>query len=118
MQVLIKALLEPIAISMGIMTKIPGEPWAVGIATAFATSFSQFLIVGAPNNAVVYGLGVYPDTGRRMINPFDFVKYGFVLWVISLVIMWILGFMMIFNIVGFPEGITKTTKAVLAANTK
>jgi sodium-dependent dicarboxylate transporter 2/3/5 len=57
------ALLGPIVIPMGIMTGVEGEPWAVGLAVAFATSFAHFLIVGTPNNAIVYGLGTYPDTG-------------------------------------------------------
>jgi sodium-dependent dicarboxylate transporter 2/3/5 len=110
------ALLGPIAIPMGIMTGVAGEPWAVGLATAFSTSFAHFLIVGTPNNAIVYGLGVYPDTGQRIISPFDFVKYGFALWLISLVITWVLGFAIVFNLVGFPEGITETAKAVLATS--
>jgi sodium-dependent dicarboxylate transporter 2/3/5 len=54
------ALLGPIVIPMGIMTGVQGEPWAVGLAVAFATSFAHFLIVGTPNNAIVYGLGIYP----------------------------------------------------------
>jgi len=109
------ALLGPIAIPMGIMSGVPGEPWAIGLATAFATSFAHFLIVGTPNNAIVYGLGLYPDTGKRMINPIDFVKYGFLLWLISLGITWVVEFMGIFHIVGFPAGITETAKAVMAA---
>jgi len=111
------ALLGPIAIPMGIMSGSHGEPWAIGLATAFATSFAHVLIVGTPNNAIVYGLGVYPDTGKRMISPFDFVKYGFLLWIISLVITWFLGFMVIFNVVKFPKQITEVAKAVLIANT-
>lgn len=110
------ALLGPIAVPMGIMSGVHGEPWAIGLATAFATSFAHFLIVGTPNNAIVYGLGVYPDTGQRMISPIDFVKYGFILWIISLVITWVLGFMVLYNVVGFPEGITETAKAVLMTN--
>ena len=110
------ALLGPIAIPMGIMSGVHGEPWAIGLATAFATSFAHFLIVGTPNNAIIYGLGVYPDTGQRMISPIDFVKYGFVLWLISLAIVWVLSFMVIYNVVGFPEGITETAKAVLMNN--
>jgi len=110
------ALLGPIVIPMGIMSGVNGEPWAIGLATAFATSFAHFLIVGTPNNAIVYGLGVYPDTGRRIIRPFDFVKYGFFLWVICLAITWIVGFVILYGVVGFPEGITETARAVLSAN--
>ncbi len=111
------ALLGPIVIPMGIMTGHPGEPWAVGLAVAFSTSFAHFLIVGTPNNAIVYGLGIYPDTGERMIHPMDFVKYGFVLWVLSLLVVWVLGFLLIFNMVGFPEGILETARSVMDAGT-
>lgn len=112
------ALLGPIVIPMGIMTGVSGEPWAVGLAVAFATSFAHFLIVGTPNNAIVYGLGVYPDTGEKMIHPMDFVKYGFILWILSLVVVWVIGFMVIYNVVGFPEGILETAKSVLEAGVK
>ena len=112
------ALLGPIVIPMGIMTGVEGEPWAVGLGVAFATSFAHFLIVGTPNNAIVYGLGVYPDSGKRMIHPMDFVKYGFLLWILSMVVVWIIGFMGIFSIVGFPEGITETARSVLESGTR
>jgi len=107
------ALLGPIVIPMGIMSGVPGEPWAIGLATAFATSYAHFLIVGTPNNAIVYGLGLYPDTGKRMINPIDFVKYGFFLWVICLGLTWLVEFMVLYRILGFPEGIIGTAKGVL-----
>ncbi|MGD9320894.1 MAG: SLC13 family permease [Desulfobacteraceae bacterium] len=112
------ALLGPIVIPMGIMTGVAGEPWAVGLAVAFATSFAHFLIVGTPNNAIVYGLGVYPDTGEKMIHPMDFVKYGFLLWVLSMAVVWILGFLVVYNIVGFPEGILETARAALEAGAR
>ncbi|MBW1997460.1 MAG: anion permease [Deltaproteobacteria bacterium] len=107
------ALLGPIVIPMGIMTGVEGEPWAVGMAVAFATSFAHFLIVGTPNNAIVYGLGIYPDTGEKMIHPMDFLKYGFILWVLSLVVVWVLGFLVIYNVVGFPQGILEAARAVM-----
>lgn len=102
------ALLGPIVIPMGIMSGHAAEPWASGLAVAFATSFAHFLIVGTPNNAIIYGLGVYPDTGERVLRPIDFVKYGFFLWIISLVVLWVIGFLIIFNIVGFPADILET----------
>ena len=107
------ALLGPIVIPMGIMSGVPGEPWAVGLAVAFATSFAHFLIVGTPNNAIVYGLGVYPDTGEKMIHPMDFIKYGFVLWVLCMGVMWVVGFLGVYNLVGFPEGVLETARGVM-----
>jgi sodium-dependent dicarboxylate transporter 2/3/5 len=107
------ALLGPIVIPMGIMTGVQGEPWAVGLAVAFATSFAHFLIVGTPNNAIVYGLGIYPDTGERAIHPMDFIKYGFLLWLLCMVVVWVVGFLLIYNIVGFPEGVLDTARQAM-----
>jgi sodium-dependent dicarboxylate transporter 2/3/5 len=112
------ALLGPIVIPMGIMTGVAGEPWAVGLAVAFATSFAHFLIVGTPNNAIVYGLGIYPDTGEKMIHPMDFVKYGFVLFLLSMAVVWVVEFLFVYKIVGFPEGVLETAKGVLEAGAR
>jgi sodium-dependent dicarboxylate transporter 2/3/5 len=57
---------------------------------------------------------VYPDTGEKMIHPMDFLKYGFLLWVLSMLVVWIVGFMVIYTIVGFPDGILETAKSVMA----
>ena len=108
-------LLGPITIPMGILSGGIGEPWAVGLATAFATSFAHFLIVGTPNNAIVYALSAYPGTNKRIIHPIDFVKYGFILWILCMLILWVVGFLFIYKIIGFPLGITESAKAVLEA---
>jgi sodium-dependent dicarboxylate transporter 2/3/5 len=112
------ALLGPIVIPMGIMTGVEGEPWAVGLAVAFATSFAHFLIVGTPNNAIVYGLGIYPDSGEKMIHPVDFIKYGFILWVLCMLVIWIIGFLGVYAVVGFPEGVLETARGVMEAGTR
>ncbi len=109
------SLLGPITVPMGILSGGAGEPWAVGLATAFATSFANFLIVGTPNNAIIYALSAYPGTDKRIIHPMDFLRYGFVLWIICMLILWVVGFLIIFRIIGFPPGITDTAKAVLEA---
>ena len=95
------------------MTGNPAEPWAVGLGVAMATSFAHFLIVGTPNNAIVYGLGDYPDTGRKMIAPIDFVKYGFVLFLLSMAVIWVVGFLIVFPLVGFPEGLLETARSAM-----
>ena len=112
------ALLGPIVIPMGIMTGVVGEPWAVGLAVAFATSFAHFLIVGTPNNAIVYGLGTYPDSGEKMIHPMDFIKYGFVLFLLSMAVLWVFEFLVVYKVVGFPEGILETARSAMDAGMK
>ncbi|MFO7985410.1 MAG: SLC13 family permease [Desulfatiglandaceae bacterium] len=107
------ALLGPIVIPMGVMTGVQGEPWAVGLAVAFATSFAHFLIVGTPNNAIVYGLGTYPDTGEKMIHPMDFLKYGFVLFLLCMAVVWVVEFLLVYQIVGFPEGLIDTARQAM-----
>ena len=109
------ALLGPITMNMGMLSGHPYEPWASGLATAFATSFAHFLIIGTPNNVIVYGLGRYPDTGERILHPTDFIKYGVIIWALSLLVMWIFTFVVVFNVVGFPDGMYET--ALEAAGT-
>lgn len=97
------ALLGPITLPMGIMSNHPYEPWAVGLATAFASSYAHFLVIGTPNNVIVYALGRYPDSGKRILRASDFVIYGAGIFMISMIITWIFGFILIYNLVGFPE---------------
>ncbi len=102
------ALLGPITLPMGILSGNPAEPWAVGLATAFATSFAHVLVIGTPNNVIVYALGRYPDTGERILSSTDFIKYGIGIFILSLAIMWIVTFVIVFSIVGFPEDLLST----------
>ncbi len=107
------ALIGPIVVPMGIMTGVPGEPWATGLAVAFAASYAHFLVVGSPTNALTYGLGVYPDSEKRVIRTIDFVKYGLLLWVLSLVLLWTVEFLVVYTFHGFPDGLLDSARTVL-----
>jgi sodium-dependent dicarboxylate transporter 2/3/5 len=107
------ALIGPIVVPMGVMTGVAGEPWAVGLAVAFASSYAHFLVVGSPTNALTYALGIYPDTHEKVIETIDFLKYGFLLWVLSMLLLWVVGLLVIYPLVGFPEGILETATQVL-----
>jgi sodium-dependent dicarboxylate transporter 2/3/5 len=101
---------------MGIMTGVPGEPWAIGLAVAFASSYAHFLVVGSPTNALTYGLGVYPGSETKVIKPIDFVKYGFLLWILSLVLLWTVGLLVVYAVNGFPEGLLDAARSVLESH--
>jgi sodium-dependent dicarboxylate transporter 2/3/5 len=111
------ALIGPIVVPMGIMTRVAGEPWAIGMAVALASSYAHFLIVGSPANALTFALGVYPDTNKRVLEAVDFVKYGFGFFILSMLLLWTIGFLVIYPIVGFPEGILEQAALVLQSTT-
>ena len=112
------ALIGPIVVPMGIMTEVAGEPWAIGMAVALASSYAHFLIVGSPANALTFALGVYPDTNKRALEAIDFVKYGFGFFILSMLLLWIIGFLVVYPIVGFPEGILEQATQVLQSTAK
>jgi sodium-dependent dicarboxylate transporter 2/3/5 len=107
------ALIGPIVVPMGIMTQVAGEPWAVGMAVALASSYAHFLIVGSPANALTFALGIYPDTNKRALEAIDFVKYGFGFFLLSMLLLWVVGFLVVYPIVGFPDGILEHATQIL-----
>ena len=107
------ALVGPIVIPMGIMTGVAGEPWATGLSVAFASSYAHFLVVGSPTNALTYALGQYPDSNKRVITTMDFVKYGLVLWFLSMALLWVVELLVIYPFVGFPDGILESATNAL-----
>ena len=68
------AALGPIFLPMAEIANV--HVWKIGLACAFASSFANFLVVGTPNNAIAFGMGRDPETGERLLNVLDFVKYG------------------------------------------
>jgi len=76
----------PITVPMATLSGT--NPWMVGLATAFASSFAHVLVIGTPNNAIVYGLAKDPITGEQLVTLGDFIKHGTAVLVLSLVVLW------------------------------
>jgi sodium-dependent dicarboxylate transporter 2/3/5 len=89
----------PIAVPMATLSGT--HPWMIGLAVAFASSFAHVLVIGTPNNAIVYGLATDPQTGEQLITLGDFIKHGTAVLVLSLLVLWgwvILGY---WQMIGF-----------------
>lgn len=69
----------------------------VGLATAFSSSFAHMLIIGTPNNAIVYSLAKDPETGEQLITLKDFFIHGFMVFLLSLAVLWIWVFLGYWN---------------------
>jgi sodium-dependent dicarboxylate transporter 2/3/5 len=76
----------PITVPMATLSGT--NPWMVGLATAFASSFAHVLVIGTPNNAIVYGLAKDPVTGEQLVTLGDFVKHGTAVLVLSMLVLW------------------------------
>ena len=75
----------PITVPMSIISDV--HPWMVGLATAFASSFAHMLVIGTPNNAIVFALARDPRTGEQLITLKDFMKHGGVVLVLSFAVL-------------------------------
>jgi sodium-dependent dicarboxylate transporter 2/3/5 len=75
----------PITVPMSIISGT--APWMVGFATAFASSFAHMLVIGTPNNAIVYALAKDPVTGEQLITLSDFMRHGAVMLVLSFAVL-------------------------------
>ena len=62
--------------------------WKIGLALSFASSLANVLVVGTPNNAIVFAMSKDPDTGKKLLSVFDFIKYGLPLTILLLLVMW------------------------------
>jgi sodium-dependent dicarboxylate transporter 2/3/5 len=81
------AALGPIVLPMADLAYV--HVWKLGLACAFSSSFANFLVVGTPNNAIVFGMGKDPETGERLLDVFDFVKYGLPVTILAWLILWL-----------------------------
>ena len=80
------AALGPIVLPMATLAGV--SVWKVGLACAFSSSFANFLVVGTPNNAIAFGMGRDPETGERLLDVMDFMKYGFPITILAWLVLW------------------------------
>jgi sodium-dependent dicarboxylate transporter 2/3/5 len=80
------AALGPIVLPMATLADV--HVWKIGLACAFSSSFANFLVVGTPNNAIVFGMGRDPETGQRLLDVMDFVKFGVPVTILAWLVLW------------------------------
>lgn len=80
------AALGPIVLPMATLADV--HPWKVGLACAFSSSFANMLVVGTPNNAIAFTMCRDPETGERLMEVTDFIKYGVGVSIIAWLILW------------------------------
>ena len=84
------------------MATISGsDPWMVGLATAFASSFAHMLIIGTPNNAIAYAMAKDPTTGEQLVTLADFLRHGAAILVLSFLVLWGWTFWGYWRLLGF-----------------
>ena len=81
------AAVGPITVPMATLSGT--SPIMVGLSTAFSSSFAHMLIIGTPNNAIVYSLAKDPDTGEQLLTTKDFFVHGFAVFLLSMFVLWI-----------------------------
>ncbi|MBA4369190.1 MAG: histidine kinase, partial [Desulfobacterium sp.] len=80
------AALGPVVLPMATLAGV--SIWKMGLACVFSSSFANILVVSTPNNAICFGMGRDPETGERLLNVMDFVKFGLPITVLSWLVLW------------------------------
>jgi sodium-dependent dicarboxylate transporter 2/3/5 len=93
------AAIGPITVPMATISGT--NPWMIGLATAFASSFAHMLIIGTPNNAIAYAMAKDPLTGEQLVTLGDFLKHGFVVLLLSFAVLWLWVFFGYWRLLGF-----------------
>ncbi len=95
------AAVGPITVPMATLSGT--APVLVGLATAFASSFAHILIIGTPNNAIVYSMARDPETGEQLVTMKDFFIHGTAVFFLSMAVLWFwvfLGYWQWFGVFG------------------
>lgn len=94
------AALGPIVLPMATLAQV--SVWKVGLITSFSSSFANFLVVGTPNNAICFGMGRDPETGERLLEVMDFVKYGLPVTILAWLILWLWAVFGYWRLISWP----------------
>jgi len=89
----------PITVPMAMISGT--NPWMVGLATAFASSFAHTLIIGTPSNAIAYAMAKDPITGEQLVTLGDFIKHGSVVLLLSFLVLWFWTILGYWQFIGF-----------------
>jgi solute carrier family 13 (sodium-dependent dicarboxylate transporter), member 2/3/5 len=81
------AAVGPITVPMATLSGT--SPLTVGLSTAFASSFAHMLIIGTPNNAIVYSMARDPETGEQLVTMKDFIVHGSAVFALSMAVLWL-----------------------------
>jgi sodium-dependent dicarboxylate transporter 2/3/5 len=81
------AAVGPVTVPMATLSG--ASPLMVGLATAFASSFAHVLIIGTPNNAIVFSIARDPETGEQLVTMTDFFVHGSAVFLLSLIVLWV-----------------------------
>lgn len=93
------ATVGPVTVPLAVMSGT--NPWAVGLATAFSSSFAHMLIIGTPNNAIAYSMARDHETGEQLVTMKDFFVHGFFILALSFAVLWFWCFLGYWNWMGF-----------------
>lgn len=81
------AAIGPITVPMATLSGT--SPVLVGLATAFASSFAHILVIGTPNNAIVFSMARDPETGEQLLTMKDFFIHGLMVFLLSMLVLWV-----------------------------
>ena len=95
------AALGPIVLPMAEVAHV--DVWKVGLACAFSSSFANFLVVGTPNNAIVFGIAKDPETGKKLLSVYDFMKYGLPVTILAWLVLWFWTVFGYWQFLGWPS---------------
>jgi sodium-dependent dicarboxylate transporter 2/3/5 len=94
------AALGPIMLPMATLAHV--HPWKIGLACAFSSSFANALVVGTPNNAIAFAMCRDPETGERLMEVTDFIKYGTAVVILAWLVLWFWGIFGYWQLLSWP----------------